>query len=67
MIDGIAFRTTCFHIYCEPCAQNTFSKTSVCGCCQSDLSGEGEIRKIEIARSKTALSTEVEEVTVIFA
>jgi hypothetical protein len=36
-VDGIAFRTTCGHFYCPPCAKNTFGQSSSCSLCQCRL------------------------------
>jgi hypothetical protein len=36
-VDGIAFRTTCRHFYCPPCAKSTFGNSCKCAICCTRL------------------------------
>lgn len=46
-VDGIAYRTSCFHLFCPSCAKQIFSDGFTCNICTSVLS-KGDVREVVI-------------------
>lgn len=46
-VDGIAYRTRCYHFYCPTCAKNAFQNDSFCPICNSSLN-ENDVNEVTI-------------------
>jgi hypothetical protein len=46
-VDGIAYRTSCAHFFCPPCAKTSFQNDSFCPVCNCNLSN-GDVVELTI-------------------
>lgn len=46
-VDGIAYRTACFHLFCPTCAKESFADGVTCSVCSTVLS-KGDVKEVTI-------------------
>ena len=47
VVDGIAYRTACFHLLCTTCAKESFSEGVTCSVCSTVLS-KGDVKEVTV-------------------
>jgi len=47
IVDGVAFITSCHHLFCPSCAHSSFASSPSCPCCTSSLS-LGEVMEVSV-------------------
>jgi hypothetical protein len=57
-VDGIGYRTKCFHFYCPTCAKSAFQSSTHCPICTTQL-GDEDVSEINVGipTTKSALTT----------
>ena len=46
-LSDVAYKTTCSHLFCRPCAESYFSQSGLCPLCDARLGGEGDIVELQ--------------------
>jgi len=49
-----AYKTSCSHLFCRPCAEGYFSSSTLCPLCDARLGGDGDIVELPGDKSPTA-------------